>query len=146
MRIRVTAVVLSALVVVPDAYAQQANPQILEVQTGCFLRIGRANNVLVKVGPLVKGYHFTFVNRSTQQTALDQSFAMINPGEIVPFQLPAAGTYQLTVKYAAGNANQTPVTSPTNIVVKEVAEVTVNGQKTCQEKMSAPSGGPQKQR
>ncbi len=141
MRIRTAAVALSMLLLVPDSYAQQQNPQILDVQAGCFLRIERANNVLVKVGPLVKGYRFTFVNTATQQTALDQTFAMINPGEIVPFQLPAAGTYQLTVRYAAGNPNQTAVTSPLLLAVKQVAQVVVNGQKTCQEKMPVPSSG-----
>jgi hypothetical protein len=129
-------VVPFGLLVLPAAHAQQPNPQILDIQAGCFLRIGRANNVLVKVGPLTTAYHFIFINTATQQPGLDQILGLVNPGEVVPFQLPAAGTYHLTVKYGASIANQTAVTSPVNIVVKQVTEVVLNGQKTCREKMS----------
>jgi hypothetical protein len=132
-----------ALFFVPAAEAQQlqTNPQILDIQTGCFLRNGQASNVQVKVGPYTTGYHFIFKNAATQQVVLDRTIGMINPTyDQVPFNLPAAGTYRLTLQYAAGISNQTPTTSPTDIVVKQVSAVTTNGQTACRETMQAPSG------
>lgn len=138
---RALVVVPIGLLTLPAAHAQQQpNPQILDVQAGCFIRNGQAFNVLVKVGPTTTNYQFTFRNKATQQVALDQMKAMVNANtEQVPFSLPSAGTYTLSVKYGPAIANQTPVTSPMNIVVKPVSAVTLNGQKVCRESMTVPS-------
>ncbi len=130
-----------ALLAIPAAHAQQQpNPQILDIQAGCFIRNGQAANVLVKVGPMTTNYQFTFRNKATQQVALDQMKAMVNANtEQVPFNLPSAGTYTLSVKYGPAIGNQTPVTSPMNIVVKPVSAVTLSGQKVCRETMTVPS-------
>lgn len=120
--------------------AQMPDPQILGVQTGCFIRGDQAYNVIVKVGPHVGHYRFIFSEATTQQVAQDRTLGLIHPNTEVPFRLANAGNYRLIVKWAPQISNQSSAMAGSLIAVKPVVAMMVNGQKTCRE--ASPLGSP----
>ncbi len=138
-------VLLGCLAGVPAASAQTGAPTIQSVQTGCFYRLSRANNVLVKLsGVLAADYRFTFVLVGSQQTVLDRTLPRVNAGEEVPFQLPTAGTYRVTVRYITQAPGALPTTSAP-FSVSAVMVAAVNGQPTCRMRPTAATPGPAQQ-
>ncbi|MDO8975787.1 hypothetical protein [Reyranella sp.] len=133
--------VLCIIGLVPTAsLAQMPDPQILGVQSGCFIRGDQAYNVLVKVGPNVGHYRFIFSEATTQQVAQDRTLGLIHPNTEVPFRLANAGNYRLIVKWAPQISNQSSAMAGSLIAVKPVVTMMVNGQQTCRE--ASPLGQP----
>jgi hypothetical protein len=120
--------------------AQMPDPQILGVQTGCFIRGDQAYNVLVKVGPNVGHYRFIFSEATTQQVAQDRTLGLIHPNTEVPFRLANAGNYRLIVKWPPQISNQSSAMAGSLLAVKPVVAMMVNGQQTCRE--ASPLGPP----
>ncbi len=120
--------------------AQMPDPQILGVQTGCFIRGNQAYNVLVKVGPNIAYYRFIFSDAATQQVAHERTLGLIHPNTEVPFRLANAGNYRLIVKWAPQISNQSSAMAGSLIAVKPVVAMMVNGQQTCRE--ASPLGPP----
>jgi hypothetical protein len=138
------AALLGCLGCVPAASAQTGTPTIQSVLTGCFYRLSRANNVLVTLGgPLTANYRYTFISTATQQTVLDQAFPSVHAGEEVPFQLPAAGSYRVAVRFAMQGPGAVPATSQP-FIVAAVVVASVNGHPECRERAVGTSPGPQR--
>lgn len=120
--------------------AQMPDPQILGVQTGCFIRGDQAYNVIVKVGPNIGHYRFIFSEAATQQVAHERTLGLIHPNTEVPFRLPNAGNYRLVVKWPPQISNQASAMAGSILAVKPVVAMMVNGQQTCRE--ASPQGQP----
>lgn len=126
---------LAALMLVSPADAQVA-PQILNIQTGCFLRGGSPFNLLVRVGPYYTTYHFMLTRAGSNQMAVDVTYPMIAAGGEVPLRIPSGGTYHLSVGYAPTSNNNAVTSSSYNIVVSAVRIVTISGVRRCQRVLS----------